>query len=368
MDKKKGEKVKDLLSFDTFRALRFRARAFKALKTGEIDELRRKRASEGACPWKIISYKRVLEPSSYPFPLLSDVYVKTSTFEKHMHYLARECKVLKLKDLTARLSDYQEVPEKAVAVVFFGGHMSTYLDAFPILSKYQIPATVFLATGYIDSGSFFYDDRLVMCLMMLQDAKANMLDFDYLDPILYRELEQVSPDGSINLEVITKFVLHMHGESQKNRVQVMQDLAEIITNFGDLPEFKDFLGWEEVRHLQKMGIDFASMGHFCAANPSIESGQFVEDLQLSFSVLKEQGVEALNLFSFPDAVMSPEKLQALSSLSVPYIVNPGTYPEPRFQESMPMLLGCIPMFEAASYSTDVFACRLWELEIGGVQY
>ena len=49
-------------------------------------------------------------------------------------------------------------PDNAVAVTFDDGYRDNYLHAFPILQRYSIPATIFLATSAIGSDRQLWHD------------------------------------------------------------------------------------------------------------------------------------------------------------------------------------------------------------------
>lgn len=54
---------------------------------------------------------------------------------------------------------YQSLPERVFVVTFDDGYENNYTCAFPILQELNIPATVFLATAYLDSHQPFpFDD------------------------------------------------------------------------------------------------------------------------------------------------------------------------------------------------------------------
>ena len=54
----------------------------------------------------------------------------------------------------------KSLPEKAVVITFDDGYKDNYLYAYPILKKHRIPATIFLATGHIDTGKLFWWDKV----------------------------------------------------------------------------------------------------------------------------------------------------------------------------------------------------------------
>jgi peptidoglycan/xylan/chitin deacetylase (PgdA/CDA1 family) len=83
----------------------------------------------------------------------------TRVFERQVQYLARHYVVLPVDDLVERLGG-SGVPRNAVAITFDDGYRDTLTDAAPILARYGLPATVFLATGFIGTAEVPWYDRL----------------------------------------------------------------------------------------------------------------------------------------------------------------------------------------------------------------
>lgn len=57
---------------------------------------------------------------------------------------------LTMKDVADILDKKQKLPEKPIALTFDDGYRDFYTDAYPILKKYQVKATQFVITGFID--------------------------------------------------------------------------------------------------------------------------------------------------------------------------------------------------------------------------
>lgn len=67
-------------------------------------------------------------------------------FEREMRYLKdNNFKFLKLEDL----NDIKGLPNKSVMITFDDGYEDNFLNATPILKKYNIPAIFFISTGLL---------------------------------------------------------------------------------------------------------------------------------------------------------------------------------------------------------------------------
>jgi peptidoglycan/xylan/chitin deacetylase (PgdA/CDA1 family) len=82
--------------------------------------------------------------------------VDVQTFRRQMASLKRWNNVVSLRDGARRLRD-QTLPSRAVAVTFDDGYQDNFRNAMPILRDLQIPATIFVATGFTGKGTMFND-------------------------------------------------------------------------------------------------------------------------------------------------------------------------------------------------------------------
>ncbi len=72
--------------------------------------------------------------------------VNPKEFEKQVCYLVKNFNLINLEDFN---SLEKEKRETLVAITFDDGYEDNYLYAFPILKKYNIPATIFVTTDFV---------------------------------------------------------------------------------------------------------------------------------------------------------------------------------------------------------------------------
>lgn len=76
--------------------------------------------------------------------------IDPKVFEKHLQYLiANKYTVITLKDLYLGLKGQKILPANGVVIVMDDGYESVYHYAYPLLKRYNLPATVFLIAGKI---------------------------------------------------------------------------------------------------------------------------------------------------------------------------------------------------------------------------
>ncbi len=93
---------------------------------------------------RILMYHRVVDALD-----LDILAVTPFAFTQQMAWLREEgWQVLSLKEALLRL-EKGSLPERAVAITFDDGYRDNYEEAFPILSRFGLPATVFPVTGFV---------------------------------------------------------------------------------------------------------------------------------------------------------------------------------------------------------------------------
>jgi peptidoglycan/xylan/chitin deacetylase (PgdA/CDA1 family) len=83
---------------------------------------------------------------------LNPMVVLKEDFEKQMAYLQEEgYTTLTLSELYDFLARKKDVPAKSVVITFDDGYKDNYVEAYPILKKYNFTAVSFIITGYVTS-------------------------------------------------------------------------------------------------------------------------------------------------------------------------------------------------------------------------
>ncbi|MGD8750531.1 MAG: polysaccharide deacetylase family protein [Anaerolineales bacterium] len=102
----------------------------------------------------ILGYHRVALDSQDPFAMC----VSPDNFAEHVKILSTEASPISLQELIAALRD-NNLPQRAVVLTLDDGYADVLSNAKPLLERFQVPATVFIATGFIGDG--FWWDELV---------------------------------------------------------------------------------------------------------------------------------------------------------------------------------------------------------------
>lgn len=101
-----------------------------------------------------------------------DISVSSRNFEHQIRYLKKNYDVISVEDLYRRLTHNLKINKDTVAITFDDGYRDNYTKAYPILKKYNIPATIFVIAGLIDN-----DPKMLDINSMLQMQKEGLITF-----------------------------------------------------------------------------------------------------------------------------------------------------------------------------------------------
>lgn len=191
---------------------------------------------------RILIYHRVNNENNRFFPSIT-----TESFETHISYVARNYRVVSLLDAVKHLESGS--PELVFAVTFDDGYQDNYHCALPILQKYNVPATIFLATGSLDSGETLWFEKLAETV---QRTEREFIDLEIDMPRRFwmrNDAERLaSNDGIYGI---------LRGLPQTER---QQWLTQIFQYLAVKTERRNMmLTWDQVRFMKTKNIDFG--GH-----------------------------------------------------------------------------------------------------------
>ena len=188
------------------------------------------------------------------FPIWTHLDYKT--FEQHLKFIADNCNVISLSALSEQLVGGNFDPY-AVAITFDDGYHNNFTNAFPLLAKYKIPATIFVTTDFIGTSNFIWSDNLAA---MLTVTKRKSIAIDNAV-----HLPLTSPQGKANAYRLIANDLKKYTFDQicerlyiiMNQLGVSEDsLREPV-----LQSCFGHLSWEQILEMQNSGlIEIASHG------------------------------------------------------------------------------------------------------------
>jgi peptidoglycan/xylan/chitin deacetylase (PgdA/CDA1 family) len=100
----------------------------------------------------VLAYHRVLAERD---PLLAEE-PSAAEFERRMRWVKANFNVMPLGEAVRALRE-DRLPPRALCITFDDGYADNFCVAFPILQRLGLPATFFIATGFLDGGCMFND-------------------------------------------------------------------------------------------------------------------------------------------------------------------------------------------------------------------
>lgn len=101
--------------------------------------------------------------------------VEPSAFEQQLDYLTQNRSPMPMQEYVLGLRR-RNLPADAVAVTFDDGYRDNLVDALPLLLQYKVPATFFLATGFLDQREPFWWDELASMILACDAPRDNAVD------------------------------------------------------------------------------------------------------------------------------------------------------------------------------------------------
>jgi peptidoglycan/xylan/chitin deacetylase (PgdA/CDA1 family) len=273
------------------------------------------------CKAMIIYYHRVVDSSSTSLHI-PDLAISVKNFEEQILFLKESYEILPLDELVEALSSGVSMEPPSIAITFDDGYADNYHFAYPILQKHSIPATVFLATGYMDSDRLFWWDRLRLLLNSMQSkSDTERMLSGSIDPELLRLIISATDPG-FSLTPLTHYLKSMGREPREHALKSIEDL--LTESALMLPCPKDlFLTWEQVKEMASGGVDFGSHTHNHPVLTECSDTEIVNELTRSKALIKEKTGIEVKSFSYPDGCLDSRVEGIVSSNGYSYAVQTG---------------------------------------------
>ena len=231
----------------------------------------------------ILIYHRVL-PAADP---MRPGEVHRATFEWHMALLARHFRVLPLREACRALAQ-GTLPARALAITFDDGYADNAGVALPILQRFGLPATFFVATSFLDGGRMWNDSIIELARRIPRGE----LDLEDLGFGRYRI------EGDESRRLLARSVIaaakYLETDARADRVAALVDRCD-VTLPNDL-----MLTSDQVRQLVTGGMEVGGHTDRHPILASIDAQQARQEIKRGKSRLEDIVGEPLRLFAYPN--------------------------------------------------------------------
>jgi len=300
----------------------------------------------------VLMYHRVLASNDlHKLYIQPGMYVTSSSFEKQICFLKSKYRILLLEELINKIRR-KETVGGCCAITFDDGWLDNHTNAFPVLKKYQAPATIFLATDFIGTNRLFWPEEI--CCYLERSSLVRHASPSSLSTVLWflREIEKYS---SANRDLfLDKAIEVLKGLSPDERNTIL----EYFRGMGksqDLP--RQMLNWEEVDEMSNSGL--LAFGAHTAGHEILDQLP-ISKARIEISKSKEEIEQRLgvkvSIFAYPNGNYNENVQKVLQECTFAGAVT--TRKGLMNQETSLMEIPRIGIHEDISYTVPMFQGRI----------
>jgi len=293
----------------------------------------------------ILGYHRVANSTRDEY----GVCVSPENFAEHMSVVFKYARPIHLSKLVEDLKAGSLHP-KSVAITFDDGYADNLYDAKPILEKYQVPATIFVCTGY--SGEEFWWDELERLVMSSQSDLGSLRLEVKEKSFLWDQSD--AHNEAVGLDVrrkfsraVYRFLLPLDFEEQNHAMNVIRNWSGIPSD--DLPETRSM---NHTEFIQLANGGLIELGAHTRSHPmlhhlSLERQR--EEIVSSKHELEEIIGGRVDGFAYPNGKATPDTKRIVREAGFAF--------------------ACTSLHDVVRYGSDMYELtRFWQRDVDGEQF
>jgi peptidoglycan/xylan/chitin deacetylase (PgdA/CDA1 family) len=166
----------------------------------------------------------------------------------HCEHIRRYYQPVSMRQVAESFHGGPALPSNALAVTVDDGYRDFLLHGYPVFSRYEIPSTVFLITGFIDRELWPWWDQITY---MFAHTRRSEISFAGLELHIAGDLFRVGNRAAFALKSVAN-------SERLVKLKELQRKLEVELPHSAPAEYEP-LSWNDVRQLSAAGVEFG--GH-----------------------------------------------------------------------------------------------------------
>ncbi len=193
----------------------------------------------------ILTYHSI-HSGNLPFPIWTQLdYLH---FEQHLRFLSSHFNCISLEKLHSHIERGKFEPH-SVVVTFDDGYHNNFFNAYPMLLKYKIPATIFITAGLVDNDDYIWSDKIAAIISLLNNVTIDLKDATV-------KIES-SKDKAVAYRMIVNRFKSLHPQEISASINNLMSYYNISEEDLKTPLLKSCFGhmdWDEILIMRDSGL------------------------------------------------------------------------------------------------------------------
>lgn len=290
-----------------------------ALSLGKLE----KRIAEIKPPeptWRIIRFARVVDPKKYPHPISTENFITPGELKANLKFVRERFTCLPISEVIKKLSAGKEPERGTVCLTFDGGWIEHLNLVAPLLKELELPAAFFIPTGFVGTNELFWQDKV---LVILQIIKLSGRSLPMLSALTAEQQEKMLQLGDgITIEKIFFILEILKQLDPLARMVSLNEISQAAAGLREIPIDRHFMTWDEIRYLAKDKMfEFGSLTQSHYDTTELIREELIEEIYRSFSSLRENQIEPLQILAIPYGQYTPENVSWFNAAGIPTVVS-----------------------------------------------
>ncbi len=268
--------------------------AYASSHLGLVDGYRLMRRQWSKPQIAILWYHRVEEPAKAPWSLPA---ISPQDFERQMRYLRKCYDIISIDTLIRLVQEKEHLPRMAVVITFDDGYKDNFTNAYPILRKYDVPATISLTAANIDQGELLWWDKVGY---IIWTTPLQIIDLGELGRYSLRSSNQ-------RKKAICRITEKLKSKTGQEKELFLEEIVD-VSHINIPPDLgkEVYLSWDDVLEMNKNGITFGahSVTHPNLALLPLEEAK--HEIAQSKKSIDQQLNQDTSVFCYPNGDFNPD--------------------------------------------------------------
>ena len=241
----------------------------------------------------ILRYHSVSGDREGPEYISRSISVPVTAFEQQIRHISRYYQCISLDEAVTSLRSGRRLPPRAVAVTFDDGYQDNYRYAFPILTRYRVPATIYLVSSTLSDHRVLWTSRLRQTLNSSVRSEIAIPGLAGSPLPLHTESARAS-----SARTLTNMLNQM---STARRDACIEQIARMTEAPASPPVDEWFLALDHIREMSGSGITFGAHTITHPNLPGIPPEEAKGEITRSRADLERLLGTAVTHFSYPNS-------------------------------------------------------------------